>query len=149
MLRFMSTTFTGTYTKNMGTQPAAGTVTVHALGATGPTGATLDGNGHYSTAISTTEEEFTVTEAITGGGTRSYSVRALPGTTVNTGRDIGRVGTSALTVGPTGPTGPTGVETTGPTGPTGTGAAGSTGATGPTGSTGGTGPTGVTGPTGA
>jgi hypothetical protein len=151
MILGMATTFSGTYTKNNGLQAATGTVQVQALGATGPAAASLDGAGHYSTAITTTEQEFNVVETI-GGVVRSYSIRAVPGSAVDTSRDIGRTGTGALTVGPTGALGPTGAAVTGPSGPTGTGPtgpSGATGVTGVTGVTGATGPTGATGVTGA
>lgn len=90
----MSTTFHGNYTKNRGLVVAAGTVSITPLGGSADV-ETLDGSGHYSHAFSTSEEEFAVVETITGGPTISYTIKALPGATVDTSKDVGGSGVLA------------------------------------------------------
>lgn len=90
----MAVTFQGTYTKNKGLQPAAGTVAITPDGGETAT-EDLDGTGSYST--SQTGTSFTIVETITGDSatTRTTTVKVLDGKTVETSRDIGRVGAPA------------------------------------------------------
>jgi hypothetical protein len=146
----VSVTFRGTYTKNAGTEPVAGTIHVGVAGALSDV--VLDRTGSYSIVVDSVEQRFTVDES--GFSSRaSYRVLAVPGAVVDTSRDIGVTGIPTLTAGVTGPTGVGGGSTTGSTGATGAAPTGPTGATGVTGATGATGvsptgPTGATGPTG-
>lgn len=144
----MSVTFTGTYTKNAGVEPASVEVGVTPLGGE-TTERDTDRTGTYAIVIDTAEQEFTVVENPNDDvATRTFTVRAAPGAVVDTSRDLGRVGLPDLSAGVTGPTGPVGAADFGPTGPAGHAVTGATGATGRTGATGGTGRTGATGATG-
>jgi VCBS repeat-containing protein len=85
-------TFSGTYTQNDGDEVAAGTVTVtHDDGTTGT--ATLDADGAYSIELDTAGGTVTIVEALTGVPVMTSKTGVTEGVTIDTSRDIGRVGT--------------------------------------------------------
>lgn len=89
----MPLTFSGTYTQNDGDEVAAGTVTVtHADGTTGT--ATLDGAGAYTFELDTSGGTVTIVETLSGVPVMTSRTGVTEGVTIDTSRDIGRVGVS-------------------------------------------------------
>ena len=92
----MSFTFSGTYTQNEGDAAATGTVALtHDDGTTATE--TLDEDGHYSSTLSTGDGRVKVVETLDGVPVNTFFVQVTQGATVDTGRDLGRVGFSAQT----------------------------------------------------
>jgi VCBS repeat-containing protein len=88
----VSFTFVGTYTKNEGDAAASGTVTVtHADGTTGT--ATLDVDGAYELVLNTGDGPVTVVEVLEGSEIPNvFTTTVTTGATIDTSRDLGRVG---------------------------------------------------------
>lgn len=82
-------TFRGAYTQNGGASVAAGTVAITPDGGSTAT-ETLDADGAYSVAING-QGHFTIVETFSGASVNTVVLQAFNGTTVDTGRDVGRV----------------------------------------------------------
>lgn len=96
----MTTTFTGLYTRNNGTQPAAGTVAVTPDGG-GTTTFTLDATGAIPAASTVAfAPRYTIVDTITGATTRTRTVQVLnDAQTVDLSRDVGHDGATPLNIG--------------------------------------------------
>lgn len=83
----MAVTFQGTYTKQSGTQPATGSVSVTPDGGSA-TVTNLDASGHFTAALAYAER-YTVVETLDGASDTKIVEVATDGETVDLSRDTG------------------------------------------------------------